>query len=139
MNEISDAKNVKAKITCITGQTTLDNQREIKKDEEIIFLLHVHMHYYLHSAYFKIFKKMYLLHSLFPSTNSLLLFRSSPIGSPFITVVSIAENPKKSSDNNGSHNNNKRRKSRLLRNGVEDESSIQGISKVFVQFEIVTL
>ena len=72
---------------------------------------------------------------MFPSTNSLLLFRSSPIGSPFITVVSIAENPKKSSDNNGSHNNNKRRK-RLLRNGVEDESRIQGISKVFVQFEI---
>ena len=30
MNEISDAKNVKAKITCIAGQTTLDNQREIK-------------------------------------------------------------------------------------------------------------
>ena len=136
MNEISDAKNVKAKITCIAGQTTLDNQREIKKDEEIIFLLQVHMHYYSHSAYFKIFKKMYLLHSLFPSTNSLLLFRSSPIGSPFITVVSIAENPKNTSDNNG--HNNKRRK-RLLRNGVEDDSSIQGISKVFVQFEIVTL
>ena len=58
MNEISDAKNVKAKITCIAGQTTLDNQREIKKkDEEIIFLLQVHMHYYLQSAYFKIFKK----------------------------------------------------------------------------------
>ena len=79
---------------------------------------------------------MYLLHSLYPRVTRLLLFRSSPIGSPFITVVSIAENPKKSSDNNGSHNNNKRRKSRLLRNGVEDESSIQGISKVFVQFEI---
>ena len=47
MNEISDAKNVKAKNTCIGGQTTLDNQREIKKDEEIIFLLQVHMHYYL--------------------------------------------------------------------------------------------
>ena len=47
MNEISDAKNVKAKITCTAGQTTLDNQREIKKDEEIIFLLQVHMHYYL--------------------------------------------------------------------------------------------
>ena len=78
---------------------------------------------------------MYLLNSLYPC-NSLSFFRSSPIGSPFITVVSIAENPKKSSDNNGSHNNNKRRKSRLLRNGVEDESSIQGISKVFVQFEI---
>ena len=30
MNEISDAKNVKAKITCTAGQTTLDNQREIK-------------------------------------------------------------------------------------------------------------
>ena len=50
MNEISDAKNVKAKITCIAGQTTLDDQREIKKDEEIIFLLQVHMYYYLQTV-----------------------------------------------------------------------------------------
>ena len=94
------------------------------------------MHQYLHSAYFKIYKKNIPFTFFVPQSNSLLFFRSSPIGSPFITVVSIAENPKKSSDNNGSHNNNKRRRSRLLRNGVEDESSIQGISKVFVQFEI---
>ena len=70
------------------------------------------------------------------TSNSLLLFLSSPIGSPFITVVSIAENPKNTSDNNG--HNNKRRK-RLLRNGVEDDSSIQGISKVLEQFEIPTI
>ena len=79
MNEISDAKNVKAKITCTAGQTTLDNQREIKKDEEIIFLLHVHMHYYLHSAYFKIFKKMYLLQSLYPRVTLYYFFVLVPL------------------------------------------------------------